>query len=107
MEELFIYSLSSIQNTNAQILNCYGLSGFPLKILNAKLSKVVQSCRPVCSLGAALTPALELGLDPLRDDALTVFAMAGGVCRSGVLPLDHYYYYYYEQLSEKFHVMIW
>lgn len=49
----------------------------------------------------------ELGLDPLRDDALTVFAMAGGVCGSGVLPLDHYYYYYYEQLSEKFHVMIW
>lgn len=38
LEGLFIFSLSPMQNINAQILSCYGLSGFPLKILNAKFS---------------------------------------------------------------------
>lgn len=42
LEGLFIYTLSQVQNTNARIFSCFGLWGFPLKILNTKLSWVAD-----------------------------------------------------------------
>ena len=42
LEGLFIYSVSPVQNINAQILSCYGLSGFPLKFLAAEFSGVAD-----------------------------------------------------------------